>query len=327
MGLFDKFSKKNKNTAEDLAEKAEKLIDDSPKQEEKPKESEEKTSVASEKKAEEPEVKDQKTQSSDPERRFTIMVEDVFQLKDDLGIVAGGNVHGTMNIHDKVFILHPLLPQGVEAEIDGIEEGPTNMVETATDSRVGVRFTSLKKREDIPKFSVITNIRPQSSPSPSRPAEGPYLLGLSYEYNRLINDRAFANIFTFAVFSGRYITPVKIDAEPEKTADGKAVLRRDSKVAFRLLRHPNDESLHVLPVFTDWAALKMWKNAFDDEEQPKTFFMSFEQCADIGLKNGGFVINAFGPAPVFVSNDNIKMILEMKKNLDQKIDEEKKSSK
>ncbi len=338
MGLFNRRSKKDKKSVDELAEKANKLIDsEKAEAEEETKEKVEAETSESKNLEEEKDV-EEKTENKDrkeslPEeksadtsavRRFTILIEDVFKMKDDKGLIVGGNVHGTVNVHDKVYILHPVLPQGIEAEIDAIEEGPMNMVETATDSRVGIRFESIKDQDAIPVYAVVTNIRPQAVPNPKYPAESPYLLGLSYEYGRLIKNTAFANIFTFAVFSGHYITPVRLEIDTEKSSEGKAVLKQNSQISFRLLPHPANDKLMALPVFTDWAALKKWDNAFKGEDQPKTFFMSFEQCADIGLKNGGVVINAFGPAPIFVSNENIKGILQMKANLDKKIDEEKK---
>ena len=341
MGLFDKFSKKNKNSVDELAEKADKLIGND--SQEQKTEAEEKQEVSS---AEETVSADVETDTNDKEddaeevkpdeikkssdnkgRRFTILVEDAFQMKDDQGVVAGGNVHGTIKLHDKVYIIHPLLPEGVEAEIDGIEEGPMNMVEEATDSRVGVKFSSIKDRNKLPRFSVITNVRPVLRPDAQHPAESPFLVGLTYEYNRLIKDQAFQNIFTFAVFSGRYITPVKLEVDMNKTTERRAVVKEGSKVSFKLLRHPGDENLRVLPVFTDMGALGLWKDAYEGSEQPQNFFMPFEQCADIALKNGGMVINAWGPVPVFVSNENINLILKMKADLDKKISEEQNGNK
>ena len=257
-----------------------------------------------------------------------MLVEDAFQLKDEQGVVVGGTLHGKLRNHEVVYILHPILGSGIEVEVDGIEEGPMNMVEEASDSRVGIRFTSVKDRNRIPKYSVVTNIRPVEKPTREEPnAESPFLLGLCREYDRLIKDAAYQSIFTFAVFSARYITPVKVDVDTINTTESKAVLKKDSKVSFKLLHKPDDNDVLALPVFTDYYELKLWKEAYEGSEQPQNFFMTFEQCAEIGLKNGGFVINPFGNRPVFVSNDNIKYVLQMKANLDKKIAEEQEENK
>lgn len=330
MGLFGKKSKKDKNTVDELADKADKLIsveekkDTAESGEVEKKVEEVKKEVAS---AVEKAAADSKAPvKSSEKRRFTLLVEDAFQLKDNQGVVVGGNVHGVVKDHDKVYILHPILGELVQAEIDGIEEGPMNMVNTAENTRVGLKFTSIKDRNKIPKYSVVTNIRPISKLTKEEPdAESPFLLGLCSEYDRLIQNGAFQSIFTFAVFSSRYITPVKVEVDMERTTEDRAVIKKDSKISFKLIRKPDDESILALPVFTDSTELRKWKQAYIDNEQPQNFFMTFEQCADIGLKNGGFVINPFSEFPVFVSNDNIKHVLKVKADLDSKIAEEQKA--
>lgn len=334
MGFFDKFSKKDKNSVDDLAGKADKLIKNDSKKEDSDAADSEKKSAETAEKADgsDKKTEDIKSEASSEqntvkkpseEERFTLLVEDAFQLKDGQGVVVGGTLHGSLKNHDKVYILHPILGGGVQAEIDGIEEGPMNMVESASDSRVGIRFSSIKDRNLIPRYSVVTNIRPVEKPTKEEPnAESPFLLGLCREYERLIKDAAYQSIFTFAVFSSRYITPVKVEVDMINTTESRAVIKKDSKVSFKLLHKPGEEDVLALPVFTDAYELKLWKDAYEGNEQPQNFFMTFEQCAEIGLKNGGFVINPFGNRPVFVSNDNINHVLQMKANLDKKIAEE-----
>jgi len=337
MGFFDKFSKKDKNSVDELADKADKLISTEAKKndsdtadlEKKVEEVKNQVAAAVEKNAEKTEKDENKTvKVPTEEERFTLLVEDAFQLKDGQGVVIGGNLHGSVKNHDVVYILHPILGDSLTAEIEGIEDGPMSMVESASNCKVGIRFTSVKDRNQIPRFSVVTNIRPVDKPTREEPnAESPFLLGLCREYERLIKDGAYQSIFTFAVFSSRYITPVKVDVDTINTTESRAVLKKDSKVSFKLLHKPDDENVLALPVFTDYYELKLWKEAYDGNEQPQNFFMTFEQCAEIGLKNGGFVINPFGSRPVFVSNDNIQHVLQMKANLDKKIAEEKAENK
>lgn len=334
MGFFDKFSKKDKNSVDELADKADKLIlSDVKKDEDKKADSENKNEQTAKEEAKSETAQDSSKKTAAAEsnavkkpsadERFTLLVEEAFQLKDGQGVVVGGTIHGSVSNHDRVYILHPILGGGASAVIDGIEEGPMNMVESATDSRVGIRFSSIKDRNLIPRYSVITNIRPVEKPTKEDPdAESPFLLGLTREYDRLINDAAFQSIFTFAVFSARYLTPVKVEIDMLNTNESKAVIKQDSKVSFKLLHKPDEDDVLALPVFTDIHELKLWKDAYEGNKQPQNFFMTFEQCAEIGLNNGGFVINPFGKKPVFVSTDNIKHVLQVKANLDKKIAEE-----
>jgi len=326
MGLFGKKSKKDKNAVDELADKADKLISvqdkeqslDSDEVEQKVEEVKQEVATAVEKTS--------GVKKPSENERFTVLVEEAYKLKDNQGVVVGGNLHGTVNDHQTVYIIHPILGELVEAEIDGIEEGPMNMVSTAKDAKVGLKFPAIKEINQIPRYSVITNIRPVERPSKEEPnVESPFLAGLCREYDRLIKDAAFQNIFVFAVFSGRYLTPAKFEVDLSQTTEEKAVIKKDSKVSFKLIRKPDDEEILALPVFTDTYELKKWKQAYDDTDQPQNFLMNFEQCAEIGLNNGGFVINPFGKSPVFVSKDNIRHVAKVKADLDNKIAEEKKA--
>ncbi|MBQ3970305.1 MAG: SseB family protein [Clostridia bacterium] len=309
MGLFEKRSKKAKNNVDELAEKADKLID-----------SESKTKEAE--KTKKPEKKAESSVLKAEEKRFTLVVENAYNAKDGKGVIIGGNLHGKLKKNDKVFVIHPVLKDMLEVTVDELEDAPMSLVDEAENTRVGIKFASIDDRNKIPKFSVVTNIQPHAKPSANNPVDNPYLLGLTREYTNLIKDKAFEQTFTFAVFSSGYVTPVKVDMDPEKTTDNKAVLKKGTKVSFKLLHHPNDDNILALPIFTDYIELKKWQNAYSDSETPQNFFMSFEQCADIGLKNGGMVINPFGSSPVFVPKEVITQTLKVKADLDKRIAEE-----
>lgn len=332
MGLFDKFSKKKKKEAESesVVEKVEKEVAEQSKTEEntekdvpKAEIKEENTTTAEEKKTENT-TEAPKIGEND---RFTIMIENMLQLENNMGVAAVGNVHGTVKVHDKVYVMHPALPEPIYTEIDSIEIGPDETADTATDRKVVVKISGIKDRNTIPKFTVISNVRPHNEVNVNQPLENPFLLGLTYEYPRYAKDHGFYNIMTFAIFSSRFLTPIKVDNEPEKRPDGTAVMKKNTKVGFRMLRHPQNESMIVLPVFTDWLTLRNWKDAFDKDDQPKTMLMSFDQCAEIGVKSkGGFVINPYSPVPFYVNNEIISSIYKMKAEMDEKIAQAKKNT-
>lgn len=332
MGLFNRNSKKNKKdaTVEELAEKTSKLAAEKVKAEVKGKKAEKKNvepkSQASTNDGKKAGGTSKNATSVVTNNRFTLVVEDTFELKDGMGIVVGGNARGKIKKNDQLYLVHPVLPTSKTVEITAIEAGLMNIVDEAENCKVGLRIDSIKNRNDVPRFSVLTNIAPQSTSDASKPLENPYLLGLTYEHDRFVNDPAYFRIVTFAIFSSNYLTPIKLDIDPANTVDGKIVTNAQTKIGFKLLQHPGNSELKVLPVFTDWEALSRWDKAFDGSEKPKTLLISFDQCADIGLKNGGFVINPVGPAPLYVGNENIKKIAELKANLDKKIDEEKKKT-
>lgn len=330
MGLFDKFSKKKdaeneaaENETENVTEKAAEEI-----AEEKTEETAE--SVSSEKsEQEESSETDGKEENAEAENksasaeeapkmnnvptRFTLLVENVFEVDENESIAAVGNLHGRIYKGDKFYIIHPKFPQGIEAEADTLvvdKETPS----FAQDCRVAIKITSITNPDDIPKYAVLSNVAPQVQTDPSKPLENPFLVGLSTEYNRLVQDNDFTYLFMIALLTSRYVTPADMDlAEPN--AEGKALVK-DSKIRFRLLRHPNAEKQLALPVFTDMSALRLWKGALEpgeNGERPKTLLMPFERCADIGMKNDGLVVNPFGPVAVFVSKQNIVNTLSLGK--------------
>ena len=302
MGLFDKFSKKKDDDEEEKTEDLE-AVNESAKEEEKPEKPQETADAAKKNEAAEEPAKP---------TRFTLVVENVFVVDENESIAAVGNLHGKLNAGDKFWIIHPKFPQGILATAETLVVGEETP-ETAENCRLAIKMTEVTDPGDIPRFAVISNIQPQMQPERNTPVENPFLIGLTCEYNRLVKDNEFTYTFMVALLTARYITPADMQIDTPDPETGKVRLK-DSKISFKLLHHPNDDKQLVLPIFTDMAALSLWKAALETDEngeKPKTVLMPFDRCADIGTKNGGLVVNPFGPAPVFVSNQNIENTLKM----------------
>lgn len=344
MGLFDKFSKKKTDkdvadevdeevtetsedeTDEDNSEEIEEEVNETPAEEktedEKEETAEEEKEDSAEEKAEETEEKPADnvirfpkqpaapTDDNHPTTRFTLMVENVFTIDENESIACVGNLHGTINKGDKFYIVHPKFPAGIEAVADTLvvdKETP----EYAYNCRLAIKITSVTKPGDIPKYSVISNIRPQTQFDPNVPIENPFLIGLSMEYNRLSGDNEYTYSFMVALLTSRLITPAVVNSTTIP-ADGDKPERTEHKVSFSLIKHPNDESLHVLPMFTDMSALSLWKNAPARVDNKQSLVpLVFERSAEVALNNGGMVINPFGPMAVFVSKTNIQNTLNL----------------
>ena len=311
MGLFDKFSKKNK--AQDEAS-----------EEVKETKTEEVKEETAESKAEEAKQEDNTTEEKPKTTRFTVLVESIKELSDG-GVIIGGNVSGTVNVGDKVLAVHPSLTESDIMTIDALELieddelGKGERVSFAADHRVGITIKSVKEKNKIPKYSVITNILPQLTPGPKKPIDNPFMLGLTREYARLISDKIFADLFTFTVFSSVYIVPVKLDESVKPNENGVTHLDKGSKIGMILLNHPQDAELKVLPVFTDMGGVSEFKALLAKDPNPVCMALNFEQISEVALKNGGFVINPFGKTPVFVSNQNVEYAQKMKAQMDARI--------
>jgi len=322
MGLFDKFSKKNKAQSEESSEvketKAEEVKEETAESKEEPE------TKAEEAKTEKALPSEFKAEEKPKTTRFTVLVESIKELADG-GVIVGGNVSGTINAGDKVLVVHPSLTESDILTVDALELieenelGNGESVTFAADHRVGITIRSVKEKNKIPKYSVITNILPQLTPGPKKPIDNPFMLGLTREYARLISDKIFADLFTFTVFSSVYVVPVKLDESVKPNENGVTHIDKGSKVGFVLLNHPQDAELKVLPVFTDMGGLSEFKALLAKDPNPVCMALTFEQISEIALKNGGFVINPFGKTPVFVSTQNIEYAQKMKAQMDARI--------
>lgn len=244
-------------------------------------------------------------------RRFTYVVDDTFQLLNDQGIVVTGKVYGKIRAGDAVYIFRP--DSGIMlTQVHSMEVGPGVAAAEANDQNVAIRFTDIKDKKEIAKFSVLTSIRPQTAVDVNIAVENPYLLGLSMDYPRYYQNKEYFNLLIYEICHAHFAVPIYLDKEPEKQADDIAVFREDTHMQFISIRHPEDETKQVFPVFTDWQALGRWKNVFDKTHPPKTLISSFPDAVTISGKfQGGIVINPYGPVPVYLPAELIKQITDM----------------
>ncbi len=330
MGLFDKFSKKkSEEETEDINEEVTETPTEQTNTEESKTAAEEtaaKEADAEDEKEESKEAPSEKEESADnviqfpkaavptddnhPTTRITLLVENVFAIDENESIACVGNLHGTINKGDHFYFVHPKFPAGIEAVADTLvvdKETP----EYAFNCRLAIKTTSVTKPGDIPKYTVITNIRPQITFDPKIPVENPFLIGMTMEYNRLNSDNEFAYSFMVALLTSRTITPATVELN-KIPAEGDKPERTEQKIAFPLIKHPNRDDLNVLPVFTDMQALSMWKNAPARVDNKQSVVpLIFERSAEVALQNGGMVVNPFGPMAVFISKTNIENTLKL----------------
>lgn len=242
-------------------------------------------------------------------RRFTYMVEDIFQLKDQQGIVVVGTIHGTICEGDAVYIMCPGNAITL-TEVSGLELKPQGKVKEASNQPVAIWLKDIEDKSKIARFSVITSIRPQTVVDVDTAVENPYILGLAREYGRFYKEADYINLLVYQIAHGHYITPIYMNKEPETQENGKCVMGEGTTMGFLSLKHPQDAAKDVFPVFTDWEELRKWKNVFSKEHPPKTVILRFPDCVAFVLKNsGGMVLNPFGTAPVFLPIELIKDIV------------------
>lgn len=244
-------------------------------------------------------------------RRFTFVVEDTFQLLHDQGIVVVGFLHGEAKVGDAAYIMLSN-NEIILTEIHGMEAGPNKIVQSAENQNLGLLFRDIKKKEDIPKLSVITSIRPQNTIDVNQSIENPQLLGLSFEYPSLNENSYYINLLIYVICHSNYLAAMYLDTQPQNNGDGTVTFTQNTTMGFPSLKDPEDETKSVIPVFTDWVALANWKNVFDETHPPKTLILRFPDAVSMCKDSfSGIVINPFGPVPIFLSKKMIEKITSM----------------
>ena len=253
--------------------------------------------------------KENKENVANQERGFTLLVEDVFNLKDNIGVVVVGTVRGVMTVGDAAYVLHPSNAI-TTATIGGIEVAKDEKSKVAIDQPVGLMLPGIKDKSQIAKYSVITSIRPQTVVDVNTAVENPYILGMSLEYNCFAKDPEFSSLLIYEIAHGHYLVPMHLDKEPDKNPDGTCTFKEGATMGFMSLKSNDEKGEDVFPLFTDWKALGNWKQVFDKDNPPKTMIFNFPDCVTLTKKgNEGMVINPFGPSSIYVPMSLIDSII------------------
>lgn len=244
--------------------------------------------------------------------RFTLLVEENQQIVGDKDMVSvAGTIHGSVKKGSTVYAYTPTGRVYV-GKLDSMEHLTADglvTIDVAADMEISLNITGIKSANDVPKFSVITNIMPQTTVKAEKNVENPYLLGISYGYQKYFRELDYFNLLINEVVHSFYLTEMRLSKEPSKSDDGKFRIEKNTTIGFPMLNHPKDKDKKILPVFTDWAAFGRHKFNLDDDKKPRCLILDFPDCASISTKDcDGFVINPFGPFPIYISSKLIGQI-------------------
>ena len=189
--------------------------------------------------------------------RFHLLIENAIDVTDEITIT--GMIHGEANIHQLVYLLLP--NRSILATIikDIIVNGERK--ESVCDEEATIILKDTKGLTNIPRFSCLTSIQPQTTIDPSIPAENPYIRALSYEYKKYLQDQEFFPIFISELVHAHFVTPMFLNGESQ-SENGKVIIKKDSTMSFPALPDPRDNSKRVFPVVTDWVELTKWTSLF-----------------------------------------------------------------
>ncbi len=241
-------------------------------------------------------------------RRFCLLVEDVFDSSRLQGVMVIGNVHGRVRVGDTMYLYQKDQPVK-EVTVSDIELGPRNPVETAKDCQVGLCL-NVEKAEDVPKFAVLSSVKPMEGEMAERVIENQRLFGLMMEYSRLYSNSYYMDELLYELCYAKFILPLYMECPPIPQEDGSLVFPENSFAGFRPLKKADEEDKLVFPAFTDELATMSWKEAFH-EGQPKRFAtMVLPHLIQQVRQNNyaGLVLNAFGPVPVYFSMELLEQV-------------------
>lgn len=297
MGLFDKLKKKKAVAEEAVSEFVDNVSEEVGTEEEIAEVAEAADAVETEK-----EVMPPVQEEDDGERRFTMLVDQAFQLEGDEGILVVGDVFGKIKQGDHIYVLTPN-NRMVATTVDEMEIGPGTAATEAENDKIAIKIADIKRKEMVPPLTVVTNIVPNPDAKEGKEIENPLLLGMTMEYPVRGQEPTYNNLLIFLMCHTRFVVPASITAVSE--AKGAP-----QQVRFPTLPDMNDTGRQLLPVFTDWQALSRWEGLFDEEHPEKSVIMTFPEAVAI-CKGDGIVINPFGPMTIVITAENIKQIVNL----------------
>lgn len=241
------------------------------------------------------------------DRRYTLVVDKTWPVKNGITTV-GGIIHGEIRTGDEIYAIFQDTVEGKTYRVHELKE-EDKKVRKAKNIYVTVTLSGVTDVEKIPIFTVMSDIHPYfSTPSSEvNNTENPYLSGLLQEYTRLHNDDQYSGLLYYCICHAKYLIAGVGNGSKGVSGDIVDVPRNNTDVGFSAVMQTGRKE-QIFPVFTDWEALRRWKDIVNAEKSI-TLVMDFPQIASV-LGNGfdGMVIDPFGPRPFELSNEMVKDI-------------------
>lgn len=241
-----------------------------------------------------------------PERRYTLMIEHMEDAAEE-SMAIEGFVHGEMRVGDQVYTVYPNIPEHL-CRVKSLDVGGKR-VHTAKNTLVKINVKGLPPKQMWPAYTVLTDIRPYQSKLQSgvNNVENPFLLGLLMEYSRYYRDQKYFNLLLYAVCHAKYLIAGTVQ-DGKVSVDLMDVLPAKTDVGFPSVSQTGSKD-QMMPIFTDWNALKNWKDIVNGEKSV-TLMLGFDQLIAV-IRNGftAMVIDPFGPRPYALSQELIESII------------------
>lgn len=238
-------------------------------------------------------------------RRYTFIVEEVKETEKH--IMLKGYVLGTIHNNDEVFV-YSLSQGNYLTRVLQIHENGT-IVRKAKDKDIEITIKKTEQTKEIQVGTVLSDIIENVSENQENNVENPSIRGMISGYNALRDDKKFMTMLLWLIANSKFLVAGK--SVTGHVGDIMDPLNENAQVSFMSVSTTADESLFILPAFTDWDALKCWSMMMQ-EKDAVTLLMDYQEVEEIMEKGfGGIVINPFGPQPFFMPKDLAVSIVEM----------------
>lgn len=231
-------------------------------------------------------------------RRYFLMAEEAECSVSDNNAVITGVLFGTCKKDDEVF-LYRTDGKVLGTKILSIESFNGQVYEPADEvssNKARITFTvdyektGFNEENAVPKFSVLTSVKPQVKSEPGKLAiENPVMSGLMFRYPDYKSDRDYLARLMDSIANGKFLVPA-MTLDGETGPDGK------KKIKIIMVTKKEDPEKRSLPLFTDLQALYLWRKLFEGEKKPTVVVMNFPDAAKFVSKDGfDIIFNPSGP--------------------------------
>lgn len=247
-------------------------------------------------------------------RRYFLMVEEAQCDEAKKEAYVTGLVYGNCKKNDDVFLFRND-GRALATKILAIEEFYGQVFEPVEEvSQKKARLTividyektGFTKENAVPKYSVVTTVRPPVKGADGKTAiENPSLSGLMFRYPEFNKDKEYLNHLTDNIVNGRFLIPA-MNAGEGSDASGK------KKLQLIMFTKKEDPNKRILPLFTDLQALYLWRKIFEGDQKPTVVVMNFLEAAKFIEKDGfDIAINPSGPVSVGLPSKAAQSIAEI----------------
>ena len=257
-------------------------------------------------------VKEQIAKMANGGRRYFLLAEETVAADDILKIK--GTIHGEAHKGDELYIYRPggavltatLGSINAEGkEVDAAKGAKVELVVPFNFKQAGFEPDKI-----VPKFSVVSGIRPQITMDNNKLLENPALVGLTLEYKNFQEDKAYMGILIGTLANAKFLLPVNSSVDELNGTDGKR------KIAFIMIAKDDKKGL---PIFADWGALSAWKDLFKQDKKPTIVNMTFMDLMKLTSKEEvDFILDPFGPVSIGLPRQLLNKVAETKDKLTTK---------